>query len=413
MSKADRSALDAVARHGLMAWIPLGGNVIVEDEGDEAKLKAVVERVQSHRALAVWEIPDEALWNQWYGRLQQLSRERAKLQEMCRQQEAAGQDCRHVRELMDQESQLRARADWAGAEALDRQIRELLGAEAQQAEMQLSHAPEAAEQLRQQLLRGYRILHQLDGRPVWMNYAPRNTIHDMQQYAQAADIVGCDIYPVPSEDSQGHSDLVNQELSCVGDYTDRFTEVGQGRPVWMVLQGFGWRDIIDHAEDAPKDKGRRPTRRESQFMLYDAIVHGARGVLYWGSNYAQEPPEFWQDLRGVVREAADLQPVWAARDAEEQPTVSYLPTMTSVDRPPLALAKQLDGTVYVLVVNEHYDGLGVRLGGLEHCDGAQATLTGGTGDSSLSEDNVQGGTLVLHMPAFSATVVVLERDGRD
>ena len=96
---------------------------------------------------------------------------------------------------------------------------------------------------------------------------------DLQRYAEAADIVGCDIYPVPVKHSPGHSDLANRQLSCVGDYTERFRQAGGRRPVWMVLQGFGWRDIQQPAEDAPAEEGRRPTQSESRFMLYDAIVH--------------------------------------------------------------------------------------------------------------------------------------------
>jgi hypothetical protein len=65
MSKADTTSLDAVVRHGLLAWIPLGGNVVIETPADESNLPAMVESVRSHPALAVWEVPDEPLWNVW------------------------------------------------------------------------------------------------------------------------------------------------------------------------------------------------------------------------------------------------------------------------------------------------------------------------------------------------------------
>ena len=251
---ADRAALDEIARHGLMAWVPLGGSVIAPStEADERKLESLAKPLLDHPALAVWEVPDEALWNVWYRRLQRLAKEREKLRTMCSEQEKAGHDRERVRSLMGRESQLRATADWEAAEAVNRQIRELLSAPAQDADMQLSRAPRAAEELQTRMLRGYRALHQLDGRPIWMNYAPRNTMEDMRRYADAADIVGCDIYPVPVRYSSGHSDLANRQLSCVGDYTDRFQKVGGERPVWMVLQGFGWRDIHKQPDDAPQE----------------------------------------------------------------------------------------------------------------------------------------------------------------
>jgi hypothetical protein len=197
----------------------------------------------------------------------------------------------------------------------------------------------------------------------------------------------------------------------VGDYTERFKQVGGKRPVWMVLQGFGWRDIHEYPADAPEGAGRRPSEAESRFMLYDAIAHGAHGVLYWGCNYAQEPPEFWEMLRGVVREAAALDQVWAARDAEVQPVVGYAPTMGSVDRPPVALAKQHDGKTYILVVNEHYAGLAVRLSGLTSLEGGRTSFTGNPGGCDLNADRVLNGMLTIQMPGESAAVVcVIDRE---
>jgi hypothetical protein len=409
MARAGRAALDQVARHDLLAWIPLGGNISPASEADDKRLEALVRPLLDHPALAVWEVPDEALWNVWYGRQQRLAEERKKLRAIRDDQEKAGRDTGQVPRLMKEADAARSRADWTVAEALDRQIRKLLGAPPQNPKLQMSAAPQAAESLRKRLLRGYRLLHQLDGRPVWMNYAPRNTLRDLQRYAEAADIVGCDIYPAPVRHPPGHSDLVNRQLTSVADYTDRFRSAGGRRPVWMVLQGFGWRDIQTHAEDAPPEKGRRPTRDESRLMLYSAIVHGSRGVLYWGSQYARDPPDFWDDLRNVVREAAELQHVWAARDAETQPRTVYLPTQGSVDRPPRALAKQLEDQQYILVVNEHYEGLGVRLEGLEQLNGSQASLCGDADGCQLKADQVQKGALVVHMPGLSAAVVVLKQ----
>jgi len=391
----------------LLAWVPLGGRIAPANDAGEKKLEATVKPLLDHPALVVWEVPDEALWNVGYGRQGKLATERTKLRKLMRERERGGHDVSRVQALLAEEARLRARADFEAAEAREREIRRLLGADKQDPDIQMSTAPEAAEQMRQRLLRGCRLVNRLDGRPVWMNYAPRNTLDDLRRYAEAADIVGCDIYPVPVEHSQGHSDLVNRRLFSVGDYTERFHQAGGGRPVWMVLQGFGWRDIHKHPPDAPEEKGRRPSRAESRFMLYDAIVHGARGVLYWGCNYAQEPPDFWRDLRAVVREAADLGEVWAARDAAIHPEVSYGPTWGSVDRPPLALAKNHEDKTYILVVNEHYEGLAVRLSGLRGLDGARVSLVGNPSGCALKTDRIEQGALTHYMAGLSAAVVAV------
>ena len=53
-----------------------------------------------------------------------------------------------------------------------------------------------------------------------------------------------DIYPVP--DCNGHSNLPNQTISCVGDYVDVLCDqvvssgLAQRKPIWMVLQAMSW-----------------------------------------------------------------------------------------------------------------------------------------------------------------------------
>ncbi len=407
-SGADRAALDAVAGQGLLAWIPLGAKISPANDEGQKQLENLVRPLLDHPALAVWEVPDEALWNTWYLRLQKLAAGRALLAERVRKLEKAGKDASSIRALMDKKTAARARADWLAAEALDRKIRQLLGAPEQNPDIQMSRAPAAAEQLREQLLRGYRTLHRIDGRPVWMNYAPRNTTTDLERYAEAADIVGCDIYPVPFGKSNGHSDLRNRQLSSVGDYTERFLHLRGNRPAWMVLQGFGWQDIRKD-EDLPAAAGRRPTQQESRFMLYDAIVRGARGVLYWGVNYAQKPPKFWHELKEVVEEAATLGEVWAARDAKLSVTAAFEPTMGSVDRPPRVLAKKVGQRHYLLVVNEHTEGLVVRLEGLGELDGMTASIVGDQTGCNLPSPHVEHGALAVQIPSHTAAVVLVER----
>lgn len=406
-SDSARTSLDLIEKHRLLAWIPLGGLFAPATPDQEAKLVAAMRAVADHPALVAWEIPDEALWNAWYGRQEQLEKEHASLRELLRERQKAGTPCEEARKLLDEEAAARRRADYLSAEEIERKARRLLGAPEQKQDLQLSRAPEAAKRLHQRLLRGYRLVHEADGRPVWMNYAPRNTMDDLRLFAEAADIVGCDIYPVPVNPSNGHSDLVNRRMSSVGDYTDRFLQAGAGRPTWMVLQGFGWRDLSKGPKPPAPETGRRPTRHETRFILLDAMVHGARGVLYWGVNYAQDPPTFINELEGVVREAAAQSALWSARDAAVQPKVSFAPTMGSVDRPPRALLKQDGSRRGLLLVNEHTSGLAVHVAGLGVADGSQATILGDADGCALQTGRVEKGGLVVFMPAESALVVSL------
>jgi len=229
-----------------------------------------------------------------------------------------------------------------------------------------------------------------------MNHAPRNTIEDLAYFDRATDIAGCDIYPVPESDKVGHSDLANRTLSCVGAYTDRMQEAAPGKPIWMVLQGTGWGDFGEHGSEAERALLRRPKQKETRFMAYDAIVHGARGILYWGTHYVEKDSEFWRELLGVTAELNRLQPVLSAPDAE-LPALHVGPTNGSLDHGPKILSKSTPEGDWHLVVNEWSGPLQVSLD-LKNASGYRALET----DTVLK---VEGSQLTLFMPGYSVVVL--------
>ncbi len=64
-SGASQDALDRLDAHGLWAWLNTGGAVDLSAQSGDS-LRSLVETCAGHPALAVWEVPDEALWNCWY-----------------------------------------------------------------------------------------------------------------------------------------------------------------------------------------------------------------------------------------------------------------------------------------------------------------------------------------------------------
>jgi len=156
---------------------------------------------------------------------------------------------------------------------------------------------------------GYCFLRALDQQhPIWTNHAPRNTILELAHFNRATDISGLDVYPVPEPQSQ--SDLPNKTISVVGDEEDKNIAAVHGeKPIFMVLQGFGWREL---GTPSPEHPPVMPTFAQSRFMAYDAIVHGANGILYWGTHYTRKPSRFWSELRSLVSELAALQTVLAS-----------------------------------------------------------------------------------------------------
>jgi hypothetical protein len=125
----------------------------------------------------------------------------------------------------------------------------------------------------------YETVHDLDpNHPVWITQAPRGTIESLKRYQPFYDIGAMDVYPV-SYPPGVHSDLPNKSLSVVGDYAKRIGEAtGSRKPIWMVLQ------ICFSGVVKPGKTLRFPTFPEQRYMSYQSIIHGARGLLYFGGN---------------------------------------------------------------------------------------------------------------------------------
>jgi len=168
------------------------------------------------------------------------------------------------------------------------------------------------------LIRAYEIIKELDAHhPIVTIQAPRGTVASLRPYNAASDIIGTDIYPIGYPPG-GHSLLTNKTLSLVGDHTRMIMEVAEGRlPVWMVLQ-IAWSGVVK-----PGKTLRLPTFPEERFMTYQAIINGARGVLYFGGNItsAMSPPDaklgwnwtYWKRvLRPVIEEIGRKSPLHPA-----------------------------------------------------------------------------------------------------
>jgi hypothetical protein len=124
----------------------------------------------------------------------------------------------------------------------------------------------------------------------------------VRQYIEFVDVTGCDIYPIKAD---------KRRPERIGDSVERWKTAGQGKPVWMVLQAFSWNEL---GEYYGAKETAYPTFAESRLMAYDAIAHGARGILYWGGRFAKST-EFRQSLYALTAELAALQPLLTAPDA--------------------------------------------------------------------------------------------------
>lgn len=396
-------SLERIHQAGAWAWLNTGYDIDLSEDADAKKgrLAETVKNLAGHPALAVWEVPDEALWNAWY--LAETWRVVEEPRELKKEAEAL-QDAALKEKLtkdLDELKRLYTHGLWAQGEALADSAWAALGKPVPKPGYGLSNANERARKLGEGMLLGHQALREMDpAHPVWMNHAPRNTIEDLAFFDRAADIVGCDIYPVPETHHIKHSDLANRTLGSVGAYTRRMQDAAPGKPVWMVLQGTGWSDFQPDVNDAMREMLRRPRKDETRFMAYDAIVHGARGILYWGTQYVEKDSQFWNELLEVVRELDGLQHVLTAPDSPNKPMIGIGPTNRSLDRTVATLSKAVPEGDWHIIVNEFESPLAVTVGGLS----GTYRIHG----EELPLDKTADG-MVLYMPAYSVAVLAPEK----
>ena len=170
--------------------------------------------------------------------------------------------------------------------------------------------PEWGKQPIPPMQRTYEIIQELDpNRPIVLIEAPRGTIESLKKYNAVCDIHGFDVYPIGYPPGQ-HSQFAetNSDISMIGDYTKRAVEITEGKKsVWMTLQ-FSWSGVLNTGKTL-----RFPTFPEERFMVYQAIINGARGVMFFGGHIPGSMNErddklgwnwtFWSRvLRPVVEE---------------------------------------------------------------------------------------------------------------
>ena len=120
--------------------------------------------------------------------------------------------------------------------------------------------------------------------PVVITQAPLGSGASLVPYRPAFDITGADIYPVAYPPGQ-HSDLPNKDISVVGDVTKKMVAAAGGKPIWMTLQ-IAWSGVSPN-QQRPDLVPRFPTLQEERFMAYQAIVNGARGLVFFGGQLTQ------------------------------------------------------------------------------------------------------------------------------
>jgi len=348
--------LDRALAAGMMGWVSLP----LQLGADNDALRKAVEAVKDHPALAVWEGPDEVVWNfTAYSGLYRSG----------------------VYKKPD---------EWW-----------------QQTPFAVEHSEVEAKNILPKLREGCQMVQRMDRQkhPIWINEAAESDMKFIREYVDDIDITGCDIYPIHEN---------NHLPASVGDYTGRYQRVGRGKPVWMVLQGFSWHEITP-----PKDERLvYPSFAETRLMAYGAIAHGAKGILYWGTEMVPKDSPFRQSLFALASELNTLQPFLTAK---EQTNVRV--ALTESKGRPLEgsrgvrlLARRTGRDWLIVLANEDaHPHMGVELSGLAKLDGQTLELLYGSETAT-----VKRGGFVTRLKPYEVKVFATSRswessrrEGRD
>ena len=120
--------------------------------------------------------------------------------------------------------------------------------------------------------------------PVVIIQAPLQPVAKLTPYRPAFDITGADIYPVGYPPG-AHTDEANKDLSVVGDIAKKMVGAGGSKPIWMTLQ-IAWSGVTPN-QQKPGLVPRFPSLFDERFMAYQAIVNGARGLIFFGGQLTQ------------------------------------------------------------------------------------------------------------------------------
>jgi hypothetical protein len=114
----------------------------------------------------------------------------------------------------------------------------------------------------------------LDQDHLWVTVeAPRGTVSDLAPYSPVTDSHGEDEYPI----SIGNS---SPDLHQVGVWTSTIGAATPDHAVWSTLQ------ICSSGSYDGQGNYLLPTRLQERYMIYDAIINGARNLAFYGGNNA-------------------------------------------------------------------------------------------------------------------------------
>ena len=238
----------------------------------------------------------------------------------------------------------------------------------------------------------------LDQDHLWVTVqAPRGTSADLAPYAAVSDVHGVDVYPVTAANP-------TPDLHEVGSWTSTIAAVTPSHAVWTTLQ------ICASGSVRADGSFVLPTREQERFMIYDAIINGARNLAFYGGNNpdcwnATDAQHSWSwtfwntTLRSLITEIGSSSPLAPALVNPASNTVlSTSDTTTEVVR-----RAGTSGELWVLAARSGAGTQAVTISGLPATAASATVYTEGRSvpvvNGSLTDNFAQWGVHVYHLVA--------------
>jgi hypothetical protein len=189
----------------------------------------------------------------------------------------------------------------------------------------LNDEPEEHNTPPEQVKKDYDALKAKDGdHPIGLTH---DTLHGPRLYNGSCDFTMTDVYPVTANR--------DWPLSAVGQNTANTREVhGPGWPNFTFVQTFG-------GPDSDGGKWAQPLPHEVRFMVFDALVHRASGILYF--SYWPRGLLTWASISDLNRDLDHRVP-WLIGDGEE--------VLSSSSNPAVELrARKVGASFMVIALN--------------------------------------------------------------
>jgi hypothetical protein len=201
-----------------------------------------------------------------------------------------------------------------------------------------------------------------DSGHLWVTIqAPRGTAQDLQPYSEVTDVHGVDHYPVTYTSA-------DPDLHEVGQWTEALRSITPNEAVWTTLQ------VCASGSSNPDDPTQfvLPSRRQERYMIYDAILNGARSLAFYGGNlprcWTQSDTDhgwnwtFWDSVLGdLVREIGASSPL-----APALVSPGTTKTLTATDATTQAISREGSSAseLWVIAARSGEGSQAVTVGGL-------------------------------------------------